>query len=127
MARSHGVPVLLAVCVLLVGCSGGGRRAEAGRSHGVLGAGQESGAWASDAELAWLRQLAAWDSRLLAGLRHAGRIESSPALIRKLLAHDGPTTLAHDQALAVADSCSADLGRRVGPPPTARLRVALAA
>src|SRR5436190_422194 len=124
MARSLGVAVLVAVCVLLVGCSGG--RHAASETHGVLGAGQPSGAWASDAELAWLRRLASWDGRLLAGLQRAAGIESSPALVKKLLRHDGPTFLAHDQALAVADSCTLDLDRRVGRPPTPRLRVALA-
>jgi len=113
--------------VLVVGCAGAAHRATAkAKSSAVLGAGQERGSWASGAELAWLRRLGAWDSRLLAGLRKAGRIESSPDLVRKLLQHDGQTTMTHSQALEVADTCSADLTSAVGPPPTDRLRPALA-
>jgi hypothetical protein len=73
------------------------------------------------------RKLGAWDSRLLAGLQRAGRIESSPKLVRKLLQHDGSATIAHGRALTVAGTCSADLRTDVGRPPTERLRSALAA
>jgi hypothetical protein len=117
----------IACVVLFVGCSGAARRAAADpKPAAVLGAGQEAGRWASDAELAWLRKLGAWNARLLAGLRRAGKIESSPKLVRQLLEHDGPTTIAHSRALAVADTCSADLKNSVGPPPTERLGAALA-
>ena len=116
-----------ACAVLVVGCSGVARKgAPKTATSGVLGAGQASRSWASEAELAWLRKLGAWDSRLLAGLQRAGRIESSPKLVRKLLQHDGETTVAHSRALEVANTCSVDLINRVGPSPTDRLRSALA-
>jgi hypothetical protein len=113
--------------VLFVGCGEAAHKPTAkAKGSAVLGAGQERGSWASDAELAWLKRLGSWDSRLLAGLRKAGRIESSPDLVRKLLQHDGQTTTAHSQALGVADTCSTDLTNAVGPPPSERLRPALA-
>jgi hypothetical protein len=105
------------------GCSGGTPHADAKpKAGGVLGAGVASGGWASDAELEWLRKLGAWDARLIGGLRRAARIESTPRLVRRLLAHDSATVLAHNRALAVAGTCSADLRSSVGAPPTARLR-----
>jgi hypothetical protein len=60
-------------------------------------------------------------------LRRVAQIESSRPLVRNLLAHDSGTILAHNRALAVAGSCSADLHGSVGPPPTERLGRALAA
>jgi hypothetical protein len=119
--------VACVACVLLAtGCSGTAPDAD-GRSNagGVLGAGQPGGAWASGAELAWLRKLGVWDARLLAGLRRAAEIESSPSLVRKLLQRDSATVLAHNDALTVASTCSADLRTSVGPPPTRRLQAAL--
>ena len=113
------------VCVaFLVGCSGTAERATAAKGGGVLGAGQRSGAWASDGELTWLRRLGMWNARLLAGLGEAGRIEAAEA--HELLDHDPQTIAAHERALAAAGTCSTDLRRRVGPAPTARLRAALA-
>jgi hypothetical protein len=110
-------------CLLLVGCAAATHQAKAKQdTGGVLGAGQRGGAWASDAELAWLTKLGVWDTRLLAGLRRAGEIESSPRLVRKLLRHDSATILAHNDALAVANTCSADLRNSVGSPPTERLQ-----
>ena len=112
-------------CIAVAAASfGGSHDGVSDNARGVLGAGQASGAWASDVELAWLRRLGAWDSRLLAGLREGGRIESTQA--HKLLQHDPQTVAAHERALAVADTCSSDLKLRVGPAPTARLRGALA-
>src|SRR5919199_3212014 len=97
----------LVACTLVVGCSGGPRQAKAkSPAHRVLGAGQPAGRWASDVELAWLRKLGVWDSRLLAGLRRAAQIESQPKLVRKLLQHDSGTILAHSDALSVASTCS---------------------
>jgi hypothetical protein len=121
--------VLAPACLLLGSGCAGGTRGAGGESAagGVLGAGVRSGAWASDAELAWLRRLGAWDARLVAGLRRVAQIESSPRLVRKLLAHDGATVLAHNRALAVAGTCSADLRSAVGTPPSERLRSTLAA
>jgi hypothetical protein len=119
---------MLAGCaciVVLAGCSGEDHRVAPTKTSGVLGVGHESGAWASGAEIAWLRRVGAWDSRLLAGLREAARIESTPRLVRKLVQHDGATVRAHEEALAVADSCSADLRHAVGPAPTPRLHAAL--
>jgi hypothetical protein len=118
--------VAVVACTLVVGCSGGPREAKAKpTSQAVLGGGQPAGRWASDAELAWLRKLGVWDSRLLAGLRHAARIESRPKLVRKLVQHDSATMLAHSDALSVASTCSADLRSSVGAPPTRRLKPAL--
>jgi hypothetical protein len=117
----------IVAAALFVGCSGLAGRTVPRHSSGVLGAGARSGSWASAAELAWLRRLGAWDSRLLAGLGEAARIEGSPALVGKLLRGDGETTRAHDAALAVAGGCSADLRGEVGAPPTRRLRPAMTA
>ena len=121
--------VLATACLLLGSSCAGGTRGAGGESAagGVLGAGVRSGAWASDAELAWLRKLGAWDARLVAGLQRVAQIESSPRLVRKLLAHDSATVLAHNRALAVAGTCSADLRSTVGMPPSERLRSTLAA
>lgn len=126
MARfGAGLVCGVAAIALLVGCSGLAEKAVPPRSSGVLGAGERSGSWASASELAWLRRLGAWDSRLLTGLGEAARIEGTPGLVGKLLRHDSETTTAHARALAVAGGCSADLRRDVGAPPTARLRGAL--
>jgi hypothetical protein len=122
--RSVLVVAGLACATLLVGCSGAVGRASPAKGGGVLGAGQRSGEWASATELAWLRRLGTWNDRLLAGLREGGRIEAAEA--GELLEHDPQTVAAHERALAVADTCSSDLRRRVGPAPTARLRAALA-
>jgi hypothetical protein len=117
----------IVAAALLVGCSDLAGRTVPRHPSGVLGAGPRSGSWANAAELAWLRRLGAWDSRLLAGLGEAARIEGSPALVGKLLRRDGQTTRAHDAALAVAGGCSADLRGEVGAPPTQRLRPAMTA
>jgi hypothetical protein len=115
-----------AACLVVTGCAGEPRQAKATpRTSSVLAAGPDGGSWASDAELAWLRRLGAWDMRLVAGLRRAAAIESSPKLVRKLLQHDSTTVLAHNNALGVAGTCSADLRSSVGSPPTARLRRAV--
>jgi hypothetical protein len=134
-ARGVGVRFLaglasgLSCIVLVVACSGIAQRTAKPEASAaaVLGAGQTGGSWATEAELTWLRKLGAWDTRLLAGLRKAGEIEASPELVQELLRHDGPTSIAHSRALAVAETCSADLASRVGPPPTERLGPALAA
>jgi hypothetical protein len=125
--RAGATLVVTAACVLAsLGCPAETRQAKAKPTGGaVLGAGQRAGGWASDAELAWLRKLGLWDSRLLAGLRRAARIESHPKLVRKLLQHDSATILAHSDALSVASTCSADLRSSVGRPPTRRLQAAL--
>src|SRR5215216_3424965 len=91
-----GLVAGIACGILVVGCSGAVQKAAPqARTSKVLGAGEDSGAWASDAELVWLKRLGTWNSRLLAGLRKAGQIEASPKLVRKLLDHDGQTTIAH--------------------------------
>lgn len=118
-----GFALSVAVVALFMGWSDAGR--SAAPAAGVLGAGQERGAWASPAEVVWLGSLGAWNARLLQGLVRAGRIESSPGLVRKLLAHDPAVTAAHDAALAPSAACAADLSRNAGAAPTARLRVPL--
>jgi hypothetical protein len=114
-----GLAVSLAAALFVVGCSLEQREAA------VLAAGQERGSWASEAELAWLKKLGAWESRLMRGLREAALIETTPHLARRLLTRDGWTMELHDRALRPALSCSADLGRGVGPAPTSRLSRAL--
>jgi hypothetical protein len=64
----------------------------------VLGAGVESGSWATSAELAWLKRLGAWNTQLLVGLQ----------------------TAAVSPARQAAGTCT-DLTTKVGPPPTRRL------
>jgi hypothetical protein len=64
--------------------------------------GPDGGSWATQAELTWLEKLGAWDQRLMRGLRHGRGL--------------GPTV-----------TCTSDLLRRVGPPPSERLRIAQAA
>ena len=99
-ARRRSLPWLMLGVLLVAGCSGSAHHTGVkASSGGVLGAGQRSGSWASDAELAWITKLGAWDARLLAGLRRAGEIESSPRLVRKLLQHDSATILAHQRRL----------------------------
>jgi hypothetical protein len=122
--RSACLVAGVACLALLAGCGGGEQHPAAGKRGGVLGAGQRSGAWASDVELGWLRRLGAWDSRLLAGLSEGARIEASQS--DRLLRHDPDTVSAHEAALAVADTCGSDLERKVGPAPTPRLARALA-
>ena len=75
-----GLTGSLAAAFLTVGCAVHQRSTE-GR---VLGAGAESGSWASSAEVAWLGKLGAWDTRLLRGLQTAARVESTPRLADKL-------------------------------------------
>jgi len=92
-----GLAGSLAAVTLAVGCAVSSRHPE---GH-VLGAGAESGSWATTAEIAWLEKLGAWDTRLLRGLQSAARVEATPRL---------------------AQSCAADLTTRVGPAPTPRLQ-----
>jgi hypothetical protein len=70
----------------------------------VLGAGIDSGQWATAAELDWLGRLGAWDSRLLPGLQPTARLAATQTV-----------------ALEPADSCATDLTANVGQPPTTRL------
>lgn len=70
----------------------------------MLGAGAESGSWATAAELAWLEKLGAWDTRLLRGLQSAARVDATPRLAQRLR------------------DCAAELTARVGPPPRPRLQ-----
>jgi hypothetical protein len=88
----------------------------------VLGAGAESGSWATSAEIRWLEKLGTWDTRLLRGLQSAARVETTPQLAQKLMKRDGETVVLHSRALEPAGSCAADLTTKVGAPPTARLR-----
>jgi hypothetical protein len=88
----------------------------------VLGAGVESGSWATSEELGWLEKLGAWDTRLLRGLQSVARVETTPRLAQKLMKRDGKTVVLHSRALEPASSCAADLTTNVGSPPTARLR-----
>src|SRR5207302_10164605 len=99
----------ISAVVLAVGCSGATHRVSPAPLRGGRGAGAESGAWASAAELTWLRKLGAWDLRLMRGLEAASRIETSSSGEGKLLAHDGRTLTRHSQALDAAGNCSADL------------------
>jgi hypothetical protein len=115
---SLGLLGSLAAILLAAGCAVSSRQAE---GH-VLGAGVESGSWASPAELAWLEKLGAWDTRLLRGLQSAARVETTPRLAQKLMRRDGRTITLHARALEPAGSCSADLSTKVGPAPTARLQ-----
>jgi hypothetical protein len=112
-----GSLVVLSLAVVFTGSS---QRAE---GH-VLGAGVSSGSWATPVELAWLRKLGSWDTRLLRGLQSAARVETTPRLAQKLMKRDGRTVVLHSRALEPAGSCAADLTMAVGTPPTARLQLA---
>lgn len=112
-----GSLVVLSLAVVFTGSS---QRAE---GH-VLGAGVRSGSWATPAELAWLRKLGSWDTRLLRGLQSAARVETTPHLAQKLMKRDGKTVVLHSRALEPARSCTADLTMKVGTPPTPRLQAA---
>jgi hypothetical protein len=113
-----GLTGSLAAVVLTVGCAVHQRSAE-GR---VLGAGVESGSWASPSELVWLGKLGAWDGRLLRGLQTAARVEGTPGLADKLMHSDGRTMVMHARALEPAGSCDSDLTTKVGSAPTVRLQ-----
>ena len=113
-----GLTGSLAAVALTVGCAVHQRSTE-GR---VLGAGVESGSWASPAEVAWLGKLGAWDTRLLRGLQTAARVETTPGLAGKLMRRDGPTMVLHARALEPAGSCDSDLTTKVGSAPTGRLQ-----
>jgi hypothetical protein len=119
-----GLGASLCAVLLAVGCAVEQRAAGSGA---VLGAGQTGGSWATQAELAWLAKLGAWDARLMQGLREAARIETTPHLARGLAQHDGETLERHEQALEPTVTCTSDLQRRVGPAPTERLQKAHAA
>ncbi len=108
----------MAAVFLAVGCAVSSRQAEGQ----VLGAGVESGSWATPAELDWLEKLGAWDTRLLRGLQSAARVESTPRLAQKLMQGDGETMVQHSRALEPAGSCAADLTKKVGPAPSVRLQ-----
>jgi hypothetical protein len=96
----------------------------AGAEARVLGAGVETGSWATPGEREWLRKLGAWDTRLLRGLEFAAHLETARPMARKLMARDEQTVVLHSKALEPAGSCSRNLARNVGPPTTARLRAA---
>jgi hypothetical protein len=81
------------------------------RKSGVLAAGSESGSWASPAELVWLGRLGRWDLQLRRGLEAASA---------------GPAHRGLEQSLGADGSCTAELERSVGSPPTRRLRHAFA-
>jgi hypothetical protein len=90
-----GLGASLAAILLAVGCA-------ADRPRGaVLGAGQESGSWATAAELAWLKKMGAWNTQLARGLQRSRLVDST--------------------ARPPLQSCQADLLGKVGPPPTSRL------
>ena len=112
-----GLTGSLAAVLIAVGCAVHQRSTE---GH-VLGAGVQSGSWASPAELAWLGKLGAWDTRLLRGLQTAARVETTPGLAKKLMERDGETMGVHSRALAPANSCNSDLTTKVGSAPTVRL------
>ncbi|MBA3733706.1 MAG: hypothetical protein H0W90_00680 [Actinobacteria bacterium] len=113
-----GLTGSLAAVFLAVGCTVHQRSTEGN----VLGAGVESGSWASPAELAWLGKLGAWDTRLLRGLQTAARVETTPGLAKKLMERDGKTVVLHSRALQPASSCNSDLATKVGSAPTVRLQ-----
>lgn len=118
-----GLSASLCALVLAVGCV----VEQPAGAGAALGAGQASGSWATESELAWLEKLGAWEARLLRGLREAARIETTPHLARTLANHDGETMQRHEQALRPTATCTSDLIRRVGRAPTARLQEAQAA
>jgi hypothetical protein len=113
-----GLAGSLAGVLLAVGCVVSSRHVE---GH-VLGAGVESGSWATSAEIRWLGTLGTWDTRLLRGLQSAARVETTPGLAQKLMKRDGKTVVLHSRALEPAGSCAVDLTTKVGTPPTARLQ-----
>jgi hypothetical protein len=106
----------LTAATLAVGCAASSSDVE---GH-ALGAAVEVGSWATPAELDWLENLGAWDTRLLRGLQSAARVERTPSLAQKLMRRDGETVGRHSRALEPAGSCITDL-TAVGAPPTARL------
>jgi hypothetical protein len=116
-----GFAVGVAAVVVAVGCAVEHRATQGG----VLGAGAESGSWASPTELAWLKKLGVWDTRLRRGLQTAAHSETTPRLARRRLSRDGLTMVMHAWALEPASSCAADLRSKVGPAPSARLEKAL--
>jgi hypothetical protein len=87
-----GMAASLVAAAFVAGCGAAHQRGD------VLAAGQEQGAWASPAELAWLKRVGAWELRLMRSLERT--------------------------ALPVED-CAAGLSTQVGPAPTVRLRRAL--
>jgi hypothetical protein len=104
-----GMAAGAAAVALALGCVNAAR--PGARVSGVLGAGQERGAWASPTELAWLKKLGRWEAGLLVSLRRAGRASSN---------------VAAEPLLAPVRSCRVRLRSHVGSPPTPRLRRALA-
>jgi hypothetical protein len=107
----------LALLSVAVGLAAPGRTAEA---H-VLGAGAPGGSWATPAELDWLARVGLWDKDLVRGIQSAVRMETTPGVSRRLLAHEGPLLRAHADALGFSRTCMHDLTTDVGRPPTTRL------
>jgi len=104
-----GMAIGTVVVVVAMGCATAAR--DHGRAGGVLAAGQERGAWASAAELAWLRRLGVWETTLMRSLDRAAHASSEA----KAMHVAGPIR-----------RCADDLRHRVGRAPTARLERALA-
>jgi hypothetical protein len=110
----------VAATALLAAACGGG--STAATHAGVLGAGQPGpAAWATPAELRWLRRLGTWNARLSDGLAAVGDVERDPSQVRLLVARDPALTARTRAALAPASSCSSDFRTGVGPAPTQRL------
>jgi len=103
-----GMAIGAAAVALVLGC------ASVVRSHayggGVLAAGQESGSWATPAELDWLHRVGAWETTLMRSLDRA--------------AHARTETLAATVAGPIR-RCSDRLHSRVGDAPSARTERAL--
>ena len=109
MVRIYGGMAIGAAAVaLVVGCASAVRKHA--QSGGVLAAGQESGSWATPAELDWLRRVGVWETLLMRSLDRA--------------AHAPSETLAADVAGPIR-RCSDQLRSRVGDAPSARTRHAL--
>jgi hypothetical protein len=94
----------VAAVAIAVGC------ATSAKSHAtagaVLGAGQERGAWATRGEVRWLTELGVWEKQLMRAIEAA-----STASTDAKAAH----------VIGPIKSCSADLQKDVGTPPTRRL------
>ena len=94
----------IAAVAVAVGCATSSNHVA--RASGVLGAGQERGAWATRGEVRWLASLGLWEKDLMRSIDAASAASSD-------------TQAAH--VIGPIKSCSADLTKTVGAPPSRRL------
>lgn len=115
--------VILAAALALAGCG-----TDAGGDGGVAGvetvreAAAEPDAWATEAELEWMRRLAGWSGRFAADGRRIAEFEGDPDRFDRVVAGEDAALDEYRDMLEPVRLCGESFAREVGEAPTERLR-----